>query len=367
VTSVEILSPAARETARAIWLGLELLARPRYWLRWAWIETWLDSLPADRQPSLVVVRRAGEPIAAFFVGVAAVRKHGVLRWRAAHVQETGDPSLDLIYVEYSGWLARPDAEIDTLSVLDGLPQDWDELVLRRLAPTTPPVLDGIVGPYRLIELGRDPSPYVDLDAVRAAPDGYLSLLGRNTRAAIRRTRRHYEARGPLRLETAATLDEAHAFVAELAELSRKRFARHGGGAFASDYFRAFHASLIERRLAHGEVQLLRLRAGDHTIGLSYSFISDGIVSFYQSGITYEDDKRHKPGLLLHAEAIERAAQAGHRLYDFLAGAARYKEELATGAFELRSVRIQRRRPVFFVEERLQGLAGSIGRLLRGWA
>jgi CelD/BcsL family acetyltransferase involved in cellulose biosynthesis len=357
---VELLPPdRARAQIAAIWTDLEHACRPSVWLRWGWMETWLDTLPVELRPQLVVVRRGDDPIAAFFVCVTTMSEHRVLRWRRALLNQTGSAEYDVLYIEFNGWVHRPGEDVDLIAVLDRLPIAWDELVMRRLDPATPIALDGIFGRYRVVELARDPSPRVDLTAVRAAKDGYLSLLSKSTRAAIRRARRGYEARGELTLERAVTAAQACAFLDELAALSRRRFAERAGGAFESAYFRSFHEALVERRHAVGELELLRLRAGGQTIGLSYNLLADGVVNFYQSGIRYEDDNRLKPGLLLHAEAIEHFARGGHRIYDFLAGQARYKDELATGAIELRSVRILRNRPVFLITE---GLGAA-----RAWA
>jgi CelD/BcsL family acetyltransferase involved in cellulose biosynthesis len=362
---VELLSPhVAREEIAAVWTPLERACRPSVWLRWGWIETWLDTLPVELRPHLVVVRRDEDAIAAFFIRVTTMSQHRLLRWRRALLNQTGSSEHDVLYVEFNGWVHQPGADVDLIAVLDRLPIDWDELVMRRLDPAIPIALDGIHGRYRVVDLARDPSPRVDLAAVRAAKDGYLSLLGKSTRSAIRRARRGYESRGELTLDRADTVAQARAFLDELAALSRQRFAEQDGGAFESAYFRTFHEALVARRHDQGELALLRLRAGDETLGLSYNLLADGVVNFYQSGIRYEDDNRLKPGLLLHAEAIEHFARAGHRVYDFLAGQARYKDELSTGAIELRSVRVLRDRPVFLVAEGVGALRAWARRHLR---
>jgi len=115
------------------------------------------------------------------------------------------------------------------------------------------------------------------------------------------------------------------------------------------FVRRFHRRLIERRLAAGEVQLARVRAGDTTIGCLYNFVWQGNVLFYQSGLAYESNSKLKPGLVCHALAVEHAARAGHRSYDFLAGQSRYKQSLSTGARELVWARLQQPRLRFALE------------------
>ena len=85
------------------------------------------------------------------------------------------------------------------------------------------------------------------------------------------------------------------------------------------------------------------------------------MSFYQSGIAYEADNRLKPGLVCHAHAVAYNAAAGHRIYDFLGGEARYKKSLSTDAAHVRELTwstIQRPRFRFALEAR--------ARLVRAW-
>jgi CelD/BcsL family acetyltransferase involved in cellulose biosynthesis len=75
--------------------------------------------------------------------------------------------------------------------------------------------------------------------------------------------------------------------------------------------------------------------------LLYNFIEAGKVSYYQSGLVYRDDPRLKPGLVAHALTIQRAADAGLREYDLLAGDYRYKRSLATASRDLVWLRLER--------------------------
>src|SRR5688572_22859700 len=324
---IELLpADARREEVRAAWCELEAVCAPRYWLSWGWIETWLDTLPAAERPTLVLAQQDGRPLVAFFARVVPTRRARVVPSRALFVNEVGSPRHDVLHIEYNGWLSRPGVEIDVVRLLDGLPLGWDEVVLRSLDPQLlpAPLLARLGERYDVIVGDEEPSPQVDLDAVRAAPEGYLSLLGRSTRANVRRARRAYDERGSLSLERARDAAEARAFLAELAELSRRRFADGPGSAFDAPYFCAFHHELVRRRCAHGEIDLMRARVAGQTIGLVYNFVARGVVHFYQSGFAYEEDNRYKPGLVIHAEAIGRYAAAGQRVYDFLGGHARYK-------------------------------------------
>ncbi|HMG53253.1 MAG TPA: GNAT family N-acetyltransferase [Kofleriaceae bacterium] len=344
------VSPRERGRIRDVWCALEAAAPPSYFLSWGWVETWLDALPASAAVALCVARRAGAPVAAFFLGARTRWRHRVLRSRELHWNETGHDEYDEICIEYNG-MVHDGAPPPLAEILARLPGGWDEVYLPALDAEGPIArgLAGGAGPLWLRVEGKKPSPVVDLAKVRAAGD-YLKLLGGSTRSSIRRAQKLYAARGVLALEVAASPAEALAVFDELVALHRRAWGDRGeAGAFVP-FVHRFHRSLIERRFAAGEILLARARAGDATIGCLYSFVWQGNVSFYQSGLAYETDGKLKPGLVCHALAIEHCARAGHRWYDFLAGDSRYKQSLATDARALIWVRVQRPRLRFKLED-----------------
>ena len=79
--------------------------------------------------------------------------------------------------------------------------------------------------------------------------------------------------------------------------------------------------------------MLRIHAGDREIGYLYNFAADGWVMAYQAGLTPPPDNRWKPGLVCHAAAIAFCLERGDRIYDFLAGPARYKSSLPIARFD----------------------------------
>jgi len=97
------------------------------------------------------------------------------------------------------------------------------------------------------------------------------------------------------------------------------------------------------------------------LGYLYNFEYGERVYSYQSGFSYSDDNRHRPGLLAHALAIEQARQRGMRVYDFLAGDAPYKARLGQKLGQLAWCRGQRNRPLLGCER----AARALYRKLRG--
>ncbi len=329
----------------ATWRELEAKAQPSFFLTWGWIENWLASVPSADAPKLAIVSRGGAPAAAFFVGKKLRVRHRVLPSRSLFLNATGVPQLDELCIEHNAVLGEP---LALASIMDLLPGDWDELFLPGVAA------DAFAAPGRdeRVRIEKEvSSPYVDLARVRAAPQGYVSLLGSSTRAQLRRARRTL---GSIELEVAADLERAYAIYDELVALHQASWVARGQpGAFADRWFDAFHRRLIDKRFAHGEIQLARVSAGGETVGCLYNLVKNGRVLFYQSGLARFDDPHVKPGYVCHAAAIERAAGDGHAIYDFLGGEARYKRQLATEEARLAWLRVQRPRARFAIEDRVR--------------
>ena len=342
-TWLDVIDPYSAR-AEAVWRELEAIARPSYFLTWAWMENWLAMLPRGEVDVLAVVRDRAGPAGAFFLGRRTIVRHGVVPSRAAFVNATGVLGHDEVCIEHNGVLA---ARCTLARIVELVPGAWDELFL--------PAVDrdafadlAVPRGHRVDVMRSRPSPFVDLARVRRAGD-YLAVLSANTRAQVRRARRHV---GEHELEVAGSAERALAIFDELVALHQASWrARGAPGAFADPWFGALHRRLIARRFAHGEVQLLRLHRGGETIGCLYNLVANGRALFYQSGLARYPDPAIKPGLLAHAAAVEHAAAAGLDQYDLLGGDARYKAQLATDAIELVWLRVQRERLRFALEDR----------------
>ncbi len=341
---LELVDPRA-DGVEAIWRDLARTARPPYFLTWGWIESWLALLPADARPVLALVRERGAITGAFFLGRRHLLRHGWLPSRALFVNETGVARYDELTIEHNGVLG---ANVPLATLVAALPDDWDELFLPAVDRDRLGDLD--VPGYHVQVDTEIASPFVDLAAVRAAGD-YLALLSANTRAQIRRARRRA---GRCELDVARTVGEAFAIYDELVALHAATWrARGQPGAFADPWFDRFHRRLIEQRFEHGEIQLVRLRARDATVGCLYNLVAGDRIAFYQSGLAPPRDAAAKPGLLAHAAAIEHGAANGFGVYDFLGGNAQYKAQLATAATRLVWLRVQRAHLRFAIEDRLR--------------
>lgn len=301
----------------------------------AWIGTWLEIYGPDLDPSILVFESAGQPVGACLL-VRSRRSRALLPVDRISLNASGEAAADTTYVEFNDLLCRdgwetPVAEAAARHLLQ---QDWDELALDGFRDgRCYEVFKHVLRELDLHEVWK-PSYFVDLAAIRGSGTGYEMALSGTTRSQLRRKTRHYEEIGPVRLDAAQDLDTALRWLDELAELNRHRWAGRERGAFDSPRFVAFHRSLIRQCFSQRTVQLLRVTAGQETVGLIYNFVHRGKVYFYQCGFQYTGDKRVSPGTVTFSQVIRYCLSEGFDDYDFLAGEARYKQCLSTGSRRL---------------------------------
>jgi len=347
------------------WQSLEARADPSFFQSW----TWVGCLAEERfpDPVLLAAEEDGRTVA---LALFNRRRRRLFVPEALHLGESGG-ALDSVFVEHNGPLierGREDLLPALLRSAVDAPVAAEGRTRRRCV-----VLSG-VGETQLLAaraaiagggyscvLRTRPAPFVDLAGLRRAGAGFLLTLSANTRYQLRRSARRYARLGRLAIQRPASLEEARCFLDELAALHQVTWRRRGlSGMFASPDYLRFHRTLLARALPRGEVDLLRMTAGDQPLGYLYNFRFRGRVLTYQSGFDYAAAGPHeKPGMTCHHMAIEAGVAEGMDYYDFLAGADRYKTSLATGSVPLHRLEISPRWS-------LEGVLNGLHDLARAW-
>ena len=354
---IEISSSYDLARLAAEWMELEQRAAGNFFLSWRWIGSWIRATGV--RPLLVKATENGQLLALGLVTPCRRKRH-FLSINQLCLHETGMAEFDALEIEYNNFLiahtAPPGALIEILRALQSSGPGWDEIVLSGIEPHIASMAQA-AGLH--IETDRR-SPVFGVDLSAAMGQDTLSS---NLRAQIRQSRAFAERSGPLVLEPARDCGQAWEFFEKMAALHTSYWqGRKKPGAFATDFSRRFHRELITGDLA--EVELLQLTAGSQVLGYLYNFLYAGRACNYQSGFSYSDDNRHRPGLIAHVMAIERAKDNGLRVYDFLAGDAPYKARLGTPMGSMTWCRAQQDRPGLIAERALrrlyQGLRGRTG-------
>jgi CelD/BcsL family acetyltransferase involved in cellulose biosynthesis len=336
----ELIALADYGDLGADWQRLEAAADCAPFLSWAWVSIWLRHLPKTIRPLVFRLRVNGEIVALTLL--VHVRERGIRRLagvRPIMVQETGDDVIDEITIEYAGLLVRRGEEARAYSALfaalEDPPRRWGSLRIsasthaQAIAEALPPTMRAFV-------TRSSPSYRVDLAALRASGRSYLEALSSGTRNILRKTRRAYEALGPLRADVAPDADVALQYLDELRGLHDRYWKSKGlRGSFASAFFVAFHRDLVRECTASGFTQLIRISAGPATIGYLYNLVWRGQAYFYNAGLNYGLLAHHdRPGYLAQLLAIELHLAGDTLCYDLLAGDQQYKRSLSTGSVRL---------------------------------
>lgn len=335
------------------WRALEARADGGFFLSWTWIGAWLDVLSGE--PLLARVHANGELAGLGLFMEKRARRLGLFAARQLILHASGDADLDRIEMEYNGVLTEPGREEEILlAVLAELGRGpWEEWLL-------PGVTESFLPALRRSRLACHVSRRSPSYSVALGDDDLFAHLSANARGQLRRALRLAQSAGALTLEPARSVQQGFEFLDHMKELDR--WAPLGRqGAFASAARDRFHRGLIRRGLAAGTVELLEARAGNTLIGFLYQFLHRGRVMAYQAAYPRPADNRHRPGLVMHYLAMERARRAGFKLYDFLAGDARYKRSFGSPDSTLVWCRLRERGLISFSEERLRRAAGWLRR------
>ena len=341
------------------WRDLETRANASFFLTWDWIGCWLEQA---RVPGFVVSgRRNGKVVLIGIVHPASYRRHRVINSHALLLNQTGNPELDSITIEYNGFLIDRNIGGPLQGCLEFLQhaevtkivgRRWDEIHM-----------DGVPESFELEARdsglnvwlrSRKPSWRVKLDEIRKSGTSYLDHLSANTRYQIRRSIRLYENRGPITATRAADPEEALRFHAEMQTLHQRYWISRGfSGSYAVPFYGKFHQELLMRCVASGTVEFVRVAAGSFVIGYVYNFVHDGWVCAYQTGLAYDTNPQLKPGLVAHYLCIEKHLKEGARYYDFLAGDSQYKRSLGEPGPDMLELVLQRPRAKLRIEGALR--------------
>lgn len=347
-------------SVKEIWTSMLKKCPHSYCLSWAWTELWLKSLPTDSKLFLVVGYSNESPVIAFFLGSRTTTRRRFLKFEQLALNQTLIPYFDSVYTEYNSILIDPGIEISLESILEGIPLKWDVFLMTRCSSMYQPNLisnENLNKKYD-VKTERSRSYYVDLEKIRRNDYDYLALLSQKRRNKIRRTIKEYEKIGEIRVRIAESVEEALEIFDELIMLHQKRWTERGSrGVFSSEYIIDFNKDLVSKRFEYGEIQLIKISAGDHTLGCLYTIIYNQKVLGGQCGFNYIPGNLYSPGIVCHYYSILHNADIGLNSYDFMDGEAQYKESLSTNYNEIQTTVIRKRNIKFRIENNLAKLLG----------
>lgn len=337
------------------WLDLERRAKPRFFLSWLWIGTWIEQTGDPHH--VLVGRQDGRIVCLGLLRRGVEWRHRALRSRTIYLHETGKAEEDILFIEHNNFLCDPDAGALVPQAIAFLRLDpalgrFDEIQLGGIPEATFEELRDSGLKVHLV--ARKPTALVDLRSLRETGTAYLDRLSSNTRYQIKRAVKMYEKRGPVTVEPARTTEEALEFFDALGVLHEAGWQQRGSsGAWSHPFLVKFHRRLIETAFPHGGIDIVRISCGGTPIGYIHCLVRDGWFGSYLSGFAYEEDNKLKPGLVSFYKYVEHRLTEGGETIDFLAGDQRYKTSLGEAGPAMCWLRVQEARPHLLIEQGLR--------------
>ncbi len=345
-----------------------------------WIETWWQVFgDRNRQVAAILVYDDSRP--EHLIGLAPLLKRryayrGLVPLRRLEFLASGESEQDEIYSEYLNVIAERHQEPQVAkavvrALVSGALGQWDELVLNLMsgrAAMTSALIHALTQAGLLDRVTPlSSSPFIPLPETWKA---YLGQQSSSRRYFLKRTMRDLEkwAQAPLSVHTAESPAELAEGRRILVELHGERWRDEGKhGVFSSQKFLRFHRTVMTELLKSGNLELMWLRAGSRPLAIVYNIIWNNRVYFYQSGRTIDVPKKVRPGIAIHVHAIQRALDQSRSVYDFLSGAARYKQQFALDENPMVRVRaVHPRSPANVARNVVARLEGAARTARRHW-
>ena len=334
------LTPVTRlhhDALQADWTALEARSDASIFQSWTWIKSWLEALPNSVEIHRLNIWHGEDLVGIGLFGKAAQTRHTLIRSRMLWLSESGCPDFDTLTIEHNNLLISRGWENSVWpAAIDELMKhkhEWEEIRISGITNTRSLAsINQHAQASGLIPHTEFTKPYfwVDLDGMRPHQGDYLTALSSNTRQQIRRSIKLYEEKGQLELSLADSEEQALSYLDQLKQLDRAYWNKKGyAGAFSTEFTNNFHRNLVKNGFANNQIQLIKVTAGETTVGILYNFMNHNLVCNYQAGLVYDVNQKLKPGLVCHALAIEMNIAMGNKSYDFLMGESQYKRSLST--------------------------------------
>ena len=271
------------------------------------------------------------------IGESIKKKYG-LTFKLAHINQTGCPDNDQVWIEYNTSFGLPENQNRFFDLLlkELKSQNFDivnvSMTCEFLFPKK--YLNDLRNDAHIsYGFRRSLSPELNIEQL-------ISRLSANSRSKLRRSIKEVHLRfGPIKVTIAECLEQKLLFLEQLEILHIKRW---GDSTFGSGFEnKVFKGTLKNFLISNGKLcEIAKVTAGDALLGYTLNFVQKDAVFFYCSGVNLEFASKHiKPGYILHLALMEYYAQQGLSWYDFMGGASQYKQTLSNDTVVFHSLQI----------------------------
>ena len=304
---------------------VQQVSDPHPFLSHRWLLTWWECFAGTAALRVLVVRKAGTPIAIAPLVERSVRMYGT-RVRALELAANDHtPRFDLILTQDPAEACQ--AIADHLRAHAG---EWD-LVLLRQVPTSSPalphlkVLAAACG-WPIGVRPADDSPYVPFSGTWST---YTAQLSRNHRSKIRKGFNRIRQLGRVDLEVVSKPEGVPEALDDGLRIEAAAWKARNGTAMSSHPdVRRFYERLADRTAACGTLRLIFLRVAGRRIAFAYALEDRNRLYVLKAGYDPEF-ARCSPYNLLCALVFEDGFARGLDEYEFLGGNEPWKRDWTT--------------------------------------
>lgn len=329
-------------------------------LSWLWIGNWLKMIKKDFNANLFIIKKNNKLIAAVFLVMDKESRYKLITSRQIFINEICSENYNMV-IEYNKIAIKSGYEKQSYEIFSEFLKsndNWDELVINAMEKQHFVFLkDAFNHDYEIVNESNTRQAYLNDTGFKTTECLKQSILSSNKRSQINRSKKHIEnLYGNLELTPAKDLTEALNYFDELGKLHTKYWqSKNLDGAFANNNWVDFNKNIITQGFDKHQVDILKIKSGDFTIGYLYNLINNKHAFNIQSGFNYLDTNKFKPGFLSHWLAIEHYWNNGFELYDLLAGGEGYKKSLSNSEKELVWFKIKQPKLVFSIERNLKNI------------
>jgi hypothetical protein len=299
---------------------------------WAWVDCWLEIARKLVRP--LIFKSNSDIVGICFIGFGVSRDLKFFRYQTIYPFLSGHPDIDIIASEYNSILCLPGYEEAVhLSLINFLRNDkrlskYKRLCFQRISEEFLSFYKqaSVEQKYLMDIYKTEKSACVHLDQLRKSDLDYDQYFSKSIKADIARSEKLYiEKYGSIKIEKPENVTQAQNWFQELGKLNKLRFqSKKEKSAWDYPELVRMHRAFLNRNFSKGNIEIIRLCAGDVVIGYLYNFIYQNVVYFYMGGFRYETDNKLKPGFLTHSYVIKEHYNNGKQIYDFMAGNQSYK-------------------------------------------
>lgn len=300
-------------------------------LSYSWQHSWVSSLPA--LPKLIAFQNEGKPVGYAFYNTRKLLP--VLPLKHCFLNQMGNSECDQVWIEFNDIICieRFKGECIKLFISEMLKQSSIAKFSISMCSAPEAWTQAAQNKNYTIQMDKTPGYRTSLENIGCVED-VLRGMSRNSRNKVNRAIRDAESIFGMLSIKKYEKAEAEKFLNRLGIFHKKQWMDTPlGSGFTNKYFVEHHKTLCCDFF--DSVDMLEVKAGDTSLGLSYNLIHNNRVYFYCSGIN-DNTKRDKlkPGYIMHTLLMSYYGNLGFGSYDFMAGDSQYKRSLSSEKYNL---------------------------------